>query len=77
MAQNITMSFDAKTLAFVKDYAKETRTSVNGLVREFFNTIAEKERRRQNHADFMKAITSIQGNSGGWKFDREEINERR
>ncbi len=51
--------------------------SVNQLVREYLEQLAGKSDLKALVAEFEELSRNPQGNSRGWKFNREEIHERR
>ena len=52
-------------------------TSVNQLVREFLEQLAGKTDADADADEFERLSRASQGNSRGWKFNREELHERR
>ncbi|PYV58342.1 MAG: MerR family transcriptional regulator [Acidobacteria bacterium] len=51
--------------------------SVNQLVREYLEQLAGKSDREAHIAELGELTRNSTGNSRGWKFNREEIHERR
>ena len=51
--------------------------SVNQLVREYLERLAGKPDLQALVAEFRELTRNARGNSRGWKFNREEIHERR
>jgi hypothetical protein len=52
-------------------------TSVNQLVREYLEQLAGKTNPNADAEEFERLSRASQGNSRGWKFNREELHERR
>jgi len=52
-------------------------TSVNQLVREYLEQFSGKTDRDDDAAEFEKLSREARGDSRGWKFNREELHERR
>jgi hypothetical protein len=52
-------------------------TSVNQLVREYLEQLAEKTDPKADAAEFERLSRAAQGNVRGWKFNREELHDRR
>jgi hypothetical protein len=52
-------------------------TSVNQLVREYLERFAGKSDPALDAAEFERLSRSSKGSSSGWKFNREELHERR
>jgi Family of unknown function (DUF6364) len=73
--KNITLSVDDKTVESVREVARAMGKSLNQLVRDYFQHLAGELETKRDIAAFV--ARSGQGNSNGWKFNRDEINERR
>jgi hypothetical protein len=52
-------------------------TSVNQLVRQYLEQLVGKSDSNADAAEFERLSAASQGDSGGWKFNREELHERR
>ena len=52
-------------------------TSVNQLVREYLEQIAGEGDAEANAEEFERLSRNSQGDSRGWKFNRDELHERR
>ncbi len=74
---NITLSIDDEVIHRARRRAEVLGTSVNQLVREYLEQLAGKTDPNEDAAEFEKLSRLAQGNSGGWKFNREELHERR
>ena len=74
---NVTLSIDDKVLQEARRRAEAMGTSVNQLVREYMEQFAGKTDPAADAAEFERLSRSAQGNSRGWKFNREELHERR
>jgi len=57
--------------------AESLGKSVNQLVRDYLEQLARKIDRKTLAGEFRGLTRNAQGNSRGWKFNREEIHERR
>ena len=57
--------------------AESMGKSVNQLVREYLEQLAGKADRAELAEEFRELTRNATGNSRGWKFNREEIHERR
>jgi hypothetical protein len=72
--KNITLAIDDETLAASREYAKKHGTTVNALVRQLLDRTV-----RQNSAakigELFRLMDEHPGNSGGWKWNREELYE--
>jgi hypothetical protein len=74
---NLTLSVDDEIVEAARRHAEALGTSVNQLVREFLERLAGKSDLETAAAEFREISRNPQGNSRGWKFNREEIHERR
>ena len=57
--------------------AEAMGTRVNQLVREYLEQLVGKSDSNADATEFERLSRATQGNSGGWKFNREELHERR
>jgi hypothetical protein len=71
---NITLSVDEKTVVEARKVATSMGKSLNELIREDLERLTRKHRRDNDLNEFKNL--SGQGNSRGWKFNREELHER-
>jgi len=71
---NITLSVDEKIIEEARKVASSMGKSLNELIREDLERLTRKHRRDQDFGEF-KSLKG-QGNSQGWKFDRDELHER-
>ena len=74
---NLTLSVDDDIVQGARRHAEAMGTSVNQLVREYLEQLAGKPDRAALVAEFRELTRTAKGNSRGWKFNREEIHERR
>lgn len=74
---NITLSVADEVVQAARRHAEAMGTSVNQLVREYLEQLAGKTDPNADAAEFERLSRIAQGNSGGWKFNREELYERR
>jgi antitoxin component of RelBE/YafQ-DinJ toxin-antitoxin module len=73
---NVTLSIDDEVIQRARRRAEALGTSVNQLVREYLEQLAGKTDSNADAAEFEKLSQLAQGNSRGWRFDREELHER-
>ena len=71
---NITLSVDEKIVIEARKVATSMGKSLNQIIREDLERLTRKQN-RNSALDEFKALTG-QGNSEGWKFNREELHER-
>ena len=74
---NITLSVDDEVIQEARRRAEAAGTSVNQLVREYLEQLAGKTDPEADAAEFERISRSARGNSRGWKFNREELHERK
>jgi len=75
-SMNITLSVDDEVVESARQRAKVLGSSVNQLVREYLEQLAGKSDPDADAAEFEKLSRLADGNSRGWKFDRDELHER-
>ena len=74
---NLTLSVDDEIVRKARRRAEALGKSMNQLVREYLQQLAGKVDRKALAEEFRELTRNAQGNSRGWKFNREEIHERR
>ncbi len=74
---NVTLSIDDEVIAEARKRAEAMGTSVNQLVREYLEQLAGKGDRKQAAEEFVRLSRESRGNSNGWKFNREELYDRK
>ncbi len=74
---NLTLSIDDEVLQQARRRAEAMGKSVNQLVREYLEQLAGKSDRDALVAELRELTRNSTGDSRGWKFNREEIHERR
>lgn len=74
---NLTLSVDDETLQKARRRADAMGKSVNQLVREYLEHLAGKSDREALLQEFREMSKHPTGDPKGWKFNREEIHERR
>jgi len=74
---NLTLSVDDDVVRKARRNAESLGKSVNQLVREYLEQLAGSGRPEADAEEFARLSRSSGGNSRGWKFNREEIHERR
>lgn len=71
---NITLSIDDETVAEARKIAAAMGKSLNQLIREDLQRVTQQQYRKQDLDELMSL--GGQGNSRGWKFNRDELHER-
>ncbi len=74
---NVTLSIDEAILDEARRRAESMGTSVNQLIREYLEQFAGKKASEHDAAEFERLSRAASGNSGGWRFNREELHQRR
>lgn len=74
---NVTLSVDDQLIQAARRRAEAMGTSVNQLVRQYLEQLVGKSDSNADATEFERLSRAAQGNSGGWKFNREELHERR
>jgi len=74
---NVTLSIDDEVIRKARRRAEVLGTSVNQLVREYLEDLAGKTDPEADAAEFERLSRGAKGNSRGWKFQRDELHERR
>lgn len=73
---NITLSIDEKVAEKARAAAQNMGKSLNQVVREHLEQLAGLSRRELEWAAFEQSCLTSSGRLNGWKFDREQANER-
>lgn len=74
---NVTLSVDDEVILRARRRAEALGTSVNQLVREYLEQLAGKSDPNEDAAEFERLSMLAHGDSRGWKFNRDELHERR
>lgn len=72
-----TLSIDDETIRQARHRAEAMGTSVKRLVRDFLEQLTGKSDAAATANEFERLSRESKGNSRGWKFNREELHERR
>jgi hypothetical protein len=74
---NVTLAVDERLILEARRRAEAMGTSVNQLVREYLEQLVGKGDANADATEFERLSRAAQGHSRGWKFNREELHERR
>ncbi|HLH19585.1 MAG TPA: DUF6364 family protein [Bryobacteraceae bacterium] len=74
---NATLSIEEDVLREARHRAQAMGKSLNQLIREYIEHLAGKADPEEAAAEFERLSRASTGDSKGWKFNREEIHERR
>ncbi len=72
---NITLSIDEQIVARAREKARAMGKSLNQEIRDHLQHLAGDDN-LQRDLDYLEHFSGL-GNSNGWKFNRDEIHERR
>ncbi len=72
---NITLSVDEQVVAQARKKASALGKSLNQLIRDYLQNIAGSDDPQRSIEEFQRL--SGTGDSRGWRFNRDEIHERR
>jgi hypothetical protein len=72
----ITFSVSDEIIHAARRRAEAMGTSVDQLIREYLEQFAEKSDPNTDVIEFERLSRMSEGNSLGWKFNREELHER-
>lgn len=73
---NITLSVDEQVANRAREAAQKMGKSLNQAVRDYLDQLAGSSLRGQQWAQFEARCLNSTAQLGGWKFDRNEANER-
>ena len=74
---NVTLSIDDQLLSQSRDYAARQGTSLNGLIRQLLSRELAVPEAQDWYEGFALVSQQALGDSGTWKFDREELYDGR
>jgi hypothetical protein len=74
---NVTLSVDDEVIRRARRKAEALGTSVNQLVRDYLEQLSGTSEGEADAAEFERLSRQAQGDSRGWKFNREELHRRR
>lgn len=77
VSMNVTLSIDDDVIREARRRAEAMGTSVNQLVREYLEQLVGKTDPNADAAEFERLSYLAQGDSHGWKFNRDELHERK
>lgn len=75
VAVNVTLSIDEQLVARARKKAEALGKSLNQMIRDYLQTVAGGDDAERSIEEFKKL--SGRGDSRGWRFNRNEIHERR
>jgi hypothetical protein len=72
---NVTLSIDDQTLARARQLAQQRGTSLNQMIRDYLDSLTASDPAK-TVAELERLWKEGKGNSGGWKWNREELYDR-
>jgi len=75
--KNITLSIEEELLSRSREEAARQGTSLNGLIRNVLTKMTSTPHQRDWFAEYTLHSEHISGDSGGWKFNRDELYDGR
>ena len=73
---NITLSIDEQLVERTREKLRATGKTVNQEIREHLEHIVGNDEQLNQDMEFLERTAGL-GHSNGWKFNREELYERR
>ncbi len=73
---NITLAVDEQTARLAREAAEKMGKSLNQAVRDYLEQLAGSARVDVEHEAFVALCKRTGMKLNGWKFDRDEANER-
>ena len=74
---NVTLSVSTEVIEKARRRAEAMGTNVNQLVREYLEQFAGETDAEADAKEFEQLSRESHGHSHGWRFNREELHERR
>ncbi|HEX4485853.1 MAG TPA: DUF6364 family protein [Terriglobales bacterium] len=71
---NVTLSIEDQLVARARKKAEALGKSLNQMIRDYLQKVAGSDNPEKSIEEFQRL--SGQGNSRGWRFNRDEIHER-
>ena len=71
---NVTLSIDEQLVSRARKKAESLGKSLNQMIRDYLQTVVGGDDPERSIEEFKRL--SGQGNSRGWRFNRDEIHER-
>jgi hypothetical protein len=74
---NITLSVDDRLVEEARKLAQARGTSLNQLVRDYLEGLVRPERHESFGSELRRLTREGKGRSDKWRFNRDELHERR
>lgn len=73
---NITLAIDEQLVERAREKLRATGKTINQEIREHLQHVAGDDEQLERDLEFLRGTAGL-GSSNGWKFNREELYERR
>jgi hypothetical protein len=73
---NVTLSLDEKVLERARKLAAQRGLSLNQMIRDYLSEITGELTPDELVAELEALWAKSKGDSGGWRFDRDELHDR-
>lgn len=73
---NLTLAIDDQVAQEARRVAESLGKSLNQLVREYLESLVGDQKKDEFAAELRRLSAASQGDSKGWRFNREEIYDR-
>lgn len=73
---NVTLSLDEKVLERARKLAAQRGVSLNQMIRDYLSEITGELTAAELVAELEALWSKSQGDSGGWRFNRDELHDR-
>ena len=75
--KNVTLAVEDKLLQDSREYAQRHHTTLNAMVRKLLQQTVTRPSSENWMKELFRLADDAHGNSGGWKWNREEIYDRK
>lgn len=75
--KNITLALDEETHRAGREYARHHHTSLNALIRKLLRQTIAQDSKTSGLEEFLRLAEAAKADSKGWKWNREEIHDRK
>lgn len=75
--KNVTLAVDEKLLEQSREYARRHHTTLNGMIRKYLVQTVAKPAGKGWLQELFRLADEAHGNSRGWKWNRDEIHDRK
>jgi len=77
VVMNITLSVEDRLVEEARKLARARGTSLNQLVRDYLEGLVRPQKTEGYGSELRRLTAEGQGRSEGWRFNRDELHERR